>query len=240
MNYLCHYKGIQKYICIYEKNHLLPYLCCTVLRQRGFNWTPFISCGSGKKRKPSSLLNKSYCARKCTRLEVIFQGTWVVGWVRGTETKLNRHSPSSLSLFISCCRVGRAYIPADTAFLMAHPWYGANTCWYAFDAGSFKEFPLPKTVTKCEHQLSLLKLKTKIPVRRGPKNQLVTDNIQTLQISKFCNNMSKYLATSQHLRRMKKQTKNLRNYLFLPNQPPEGQVHVNIHRVKQQLICRIE
>lgn len=78
------------------KNHLLPYLCCTIFRQRGFNWTPFISCGSGKKRKPSSLLNKSYCARKCTRLEVIFQGTWVVGWVRGTGTKLNR----TLTIFI--------------------------------------------------------------------------------------------------------------------------------------------
>lgn len=105
------------------------------------------------------------------------------------ELSWTAHSPSSLSLFISCCRVGRAYIPADTAFLMAHPWYGANTCWYAFDAGSFKEFPLPKD----SYQL-----------------WTSTDKIQILQISKFCNNTSQYLATSLHLRSMNKQTKNLR------------------------------
>lgn len=33
-----------------------------------------------------------------------------------------KHSPSSFSLFKSCAFVGRAYIPAATAFLIAHPW----------------------------------------------------------------------------------------------------------------------
>lgn len=31
------------------------------------------------------------------------------------------NSPSSLSFFNSCALVGRAYIPAATAFLIAHP-----------------------------------------------------------------------------------------------------------------------
>jgi len=33
----------------------------------------------------------------------------------------SKHSPSSFRLFNSCALVGRAYIPAATAFLSAHP-----------------------------------------------------------------------------------------------------------------------
>ena len=44
------------------------------------------------------------------------------------EAKSCIHSPSSFSFSNSCALVGRAYIPAATAFLITHPWWGANTC----------------------------------------------------------------------------------------------------------------
>jgi len=44
------------------------------------------------------------------------------------KVKLDSNSPVSLSLSRSWSLVGRAYIPAATAVLIVHEWYGAQTC----------------------------------------------------------------------------------------------------------------
>ena len=44
------------------------------------------------------------------------------------KVKLYSNSPVSLSLSRSWSLVGRAYIPAATAVLIVHEWYGAQTC----------------------------------------------------------------------------------------------------------------
>lgn len=66
-------------------------------------------------------------------------------WYMYNHAEINTillNSPSSWSFWRNWDFEGSKNMPAPTALRIVQLWWGANTCSYALEAGSFREFPL--------------------------------------------------------------------------------------------------